>query len=101
MQLIVLRKEFDALAQKYPGRLDIKYVLDKGPWGWKGETGYVTADLIKKTFPKNGDENVRAFVCGPPGQMKAISGEKDGMKQGELSGALKDLGYTSNEVFKY
>ncbi|KIR32002.1 cytochrome b5 reductase [Cryptococcus deuterogattii MMRL2647] len=98
---ILLRKEFDALAQKYPGRLDIKYVLDKGPWGWKGETGYVTADLIKKAFPKNEGENVRAFVCGPPGQMKAISGEKEGMKQGELSGALKDLGYTSNEVFKY
>ncbi|OXG90237.1 cytochrome-b5 reductase [Cryptococcus neoformans A2-102-5] len=98
---ILLRKEFDALAQKYPGRLDIKYVVDKGPRGWKGETGYITADLIKKTFPKNEGENVRAFVCGPPGQMKAISGEKDGMKQGELSGALKDLGYTSNEVFKY
>lgn len=32
----VLRKEWDELAKKNPDRLNIKYVLDKAPWGWKG-----------------------------------------------------------------
>jgi hypothetical protein len=30
--------------------------------------------------------------------MKAISGTKAGMKQGELSGALKEAGFTENQV---
>jgi hypothetical protein len=33
---IVLRKEWDDLAAKNPGRLSVKYVLDKEPKGWKG-----------------------------------------------------------------
>ncbi|WVO14749.1 hypothetical protein L204_102387 [Cryptococcus depauperatus] len=98
---ILLRKEWDQLAKQYPNRLQVKYVLDKGPWGWKGDTGFVTPELISKHFPKTSGEKVRAFVCGPIGQMKAVSGLKDGMKQGELAGALKELGYTSEEVFKY
>ncbi|WVQ83455.1 hypothetical protein IAT38_005596 [Cryptococcus sp. DSM 104549] len=98
---ILLRKEWDALAAAHPDRLQVKYVLDKAPWGWSGESGYVTPELISKVFPRKPEEKVRAFVCGPPGQMKAVSGAKDGMKQGELSGALKELGYTSEEVFKY
>lgn len=35
---------------------------------------------------------------GPPGQVKAIAGEKDGMKQGALGGVLKELGYTEDHV---
>jgi hypothetical protein len=36
--------------------------------------------------------------AGPPPQVAAIAGKKDGMKQGELSGALKDLGYALDQV---
>jgi len=35
---------------------------------------------------------------GPPGQVAAVAGPKDGMKQGELGGALKELGYSSEQV---
>ena len=35
---------------------------------------------------------------GPPGQVAAISGPKDGLAQGELGGALKDLGYIKEQV---
>jgi NAD(P)H-flavin reductase len=98
---ILLRKEWDALAAKYPGRLQVVYFLDNAPSGWKGENGYVTAEHINKYFPRAEGDKVKAYVCGPPGQYKAISGAKDGMKQGEVAGALKDLGYTSEEVFKF
>jgi sporulation-control protein spo0M len=33
----VLRKEWDELAAKNPERLNVKYVLDKQPRGWKGK----------------------------------------------------------------
>lgn len=66
-----------------------------------GETGYITADMIKRNFERKDGEKVMAFVCGPPGQYAAVCGQKDGAKQGELKGALKDLGYSSEEVFKF
>lgn len=39
------------------------------------------------------------FRCiGPPGQVAAVAGAKAGMKQGELGGILKELGYTEDQV---
>ena len=42
-----------------------------------------------------------AFVCGPPPQVKSVAGPKDGPRQGELLGALKELGYSAEEVYKF
>lgn len=36
--------------------------------------------------------------AGPPGQVASLAGKKDGMKQGELGGILKELGYTEEQV---
>jgi cytochrome-b5 reductase len=36
-----------------------------------------------------------------PGQYAAVCGPKDGMKQGEIKGALGELGYTNDNVFKF
>lgn len=68
-----------------------------------GETGFITAPMISKLFPREEkeQEKVMAFVCGPPPQVKSIAGPKDGPRQGELLGALMDLGYSSEEVFKF
>jgi hypothetical protein len=38
------------------------------------------------------------FGIGPPGQVAAVAGKKAGMKQGELGGILKELGYTEDQV---
>jgi hypothetical protein len=35
---------------------------------------------------------------GPPGQVAAVAGKKEGMKQGELGGILEKLGYTEDQV---
>jgi len=42
--------------------------LDKPPKGWKGETGYVNAEVVKKALSKFGTtsdkgEKVKVFVC--------------------------------------
>jgi len=97
---ILLRKEWESLAKQHPGRLDVRFVVDKPEKGWKGETGFVTPDMISKVFPKK-DDKVMAFVCGPPPQVNSLAGPKDGPRQGELKGAFKDLGYTSQEVYKF
>ena len=40
-------------------------------------------------------------TIGPPGQVAAIAGKKDGMKQGPVGGILKELGYTEDQVYKF
>jgi len=44
---------------------------------------------------------VKILICGPPGQVAAVAGKKDGMKQGELGGHLREMGYSPDQVFKF
>jgi cytochrome-b5 reductase len=38
---------------------------------------------------------------GPPGQVSAVAGKKESMKQGAIGGILKELGYSAEQVFKF
>ena len=78
-------------------------MLDKKPEGsnWAIE-GYVTKELLKTVLIEPGKGNNKIFVCGPPGMYKAISGgKKSPQDQGELTGILKELGYSKDDVFKF
>ncbi|RLN84130.1 hypothetical protein BBJ28_00005579 [Nothophytophthora sp. Chile5] len=97
---IMLRDELDALQYMYP-QFQVHYVVDKAAPGWEGRTGYVTKELIQELLPAAADQNFIG-VCGPPPMMDAISGNKaPDRSQGELKGLLKELGYTSSQVFKF
>ena len=101
-QDILLRKEFEELENNYPDRFRAFYVLDNAPDGWKGGKGFITKDLLKEVIPGPKEENVKVFVCGPPGLYKAISGtKKSPAEQGELTGYLKELGYGEDQVYKF
>ncbi|BGP34322.1 hypothetical protein JCM10296v2_006137 [Rhodotorula toruloides] len=106
---ILLRKEFEDLAAKKPEQFKIVFTLDQPPKNWNGPTGYVSdkviTDALKDfgTTPDKG-EKVKIFVCGPPGQVKAVSGPKKSMKeQGPLdeNSVLKKLGYSAEQVFRF
>ncbi|KAF9131896.1 NADH-cytochrome b5 reductase [Mortierella sp. 14UC] len=99
---IILKDELDAYAKAYPDRFKVTYVIDKAVDGWKGPTGYVNAELIKKYIPEVAAGNTKTFVCGPPLMMKAVCGVKGpNFTQGEVDGALKELGLDSDHVFKF
>lgn len=99
---ILLRKELNDLENTYPQRFRAFYVLDNPPNGWSGGKGYINKDLLKTVLPEPKEENIKLFICGPPGMYKAISGPKVSPKdQGEIDGALKELGYTKEQVFKF
>lgn len=54
----------------------IFYLVDKKPEGeWDGGVGYLTEEVAKKQLPEPSDKHL-ILVCGPPGMVKAISGEK-------------------------
>lgn len=99
---IPFKYELDSLASRHPN-FKIHYIVDKksSSSSWKGSEGYVTADLIKKHMPAPSDDNL-VLVCGPPGFMKLISGDKaKDYSQGPLSGLLEELGYNEKQVFKF
>ncbi|OSX66774.1 hypothetical protein POSPLADRAFT_1030047 [Postia placenta MAD-698-R-SB12] len=99
---ILLREEFEAMRKQHPDTFNIVYTLDQAGSDWKGYKGYVNQEMIMQHIgPANLGNKVKVFVCGPPGQVSAIAGKKDGMKQGTLGGILKELGYTEDQVFKF
>jgi len=90
----------DELSKRHK-RFRVHYIIDKPEPGWDKDTGYVSANMIKKHLPPP-EENAIVMVCGPPGMMKFVSGEKgEKGEQGELKGLLKDLGYPQEKIFKF
>ncbi|RYG47243.1 hypothetical protein EON67_08755 [archaeon] len=58
--------------------------------------------VMKYLPPANAEGAIRIFVCGPPGMMKHLSGEKKSpADQGDLTGLLADMRYTKEQVYKY
>jgi len=98
---ILLRGKLDALARSHPQQVQITYVVDQADKSWKGPTGYLTKDLLKDKLPKPADDSF-IYTCGPPGFMTLVSGNKNmkDFSQGELTGLLKEMGYTEKNVFK-
>ncbi|KAJ1999546.1 NADH-cytochrome b-5 reductase-like protein [Coemansia thaxteri] len=69
---------------------------------WQGDVGYVTKELVQKYMPSAGKDGILVSVCGPVPMMKSISGVKaPDYSQGEVGGIFKELGYTSEQVFKF
>lgn len=99
---VLLRDELRELENTYPRRFRAFYLLDDPPKAWAGTKGFVSRDLLKTVLPEPKEENIKVFVCGPPGLMKAVSGAKKSPRdQGELTGLLKELGYSQDQVFKF
>ncbi|EPS37021.1 hypothetical protein H072_9388 [Dactylellina haptotyla CBS 200.50] len=99
---ILLRQELAALENEYPRRFRAFYTLDNPPKEWVGSKGVITKELLQQVLPEPKSENIKVFVCGPPGLMNAISGNKKSPKdQGDLTGILKELGYSQDQVYKF
>ncbi|KAJ1390214.1 Riboflavin synthase-like beta-barrel [Sesbania bispinosa] len=97
---ILLKQKLDILATSHPN-LKIFYTVDNPTKNWKGGAGYISKDVVVKGLPGPSDDTL-ILVCGPPGMMKHISGEKaKDWTQGELSGILKEAGYTEQMVYKF
>lgn len=104
---IILKEELDALAVLHP-QFKVVYTVDapKDAAKWQGKTGYISKDMLASFLPPpqaEGEElHYKVLVCGPPGMMKTVSGEKKSpADQGELTGLLKDMKYSQAQVFKY
>ncbi|KAJ4253823.1 NADH-cytochrome b5 reductase [Fusarium torreyae] len=99
---ILLRQQLSELEKTYPDRFRASYVLSKPSKDWIGDRGHISKDLLQSPLPNPRTESIKLFVCGPPGLVKAIFGNMaNPMEQGELTGALRELGYTKDQVYKF
>jgi cytochrome-b5 reductase len=102
---VLLGNEINELMMAYPN-FSPYFVLSKAPSDWMGGIGHVNKDIVKAFMPgpDRASDSV-VLVCGPPGFMKDVCGDKDFKtsppSQGELSGMLKEMGYSSKQVFKF
>ncbi|KAF3781616.1 NADH-cytochrome b5 reductase-like protein [Nymphaea thermarum] len=97
---ILLKRKLDVLSASHPN-FKVFYTVDNPSKNWRGGTGYISKEMILKGLPCPSDDTL-IFVCGPPGMMKHISGDKaKDRSQGELSGLLTELGYTQEMVYKF
>ncbi|KAI8062258.1 hypothetical protein BC940DRAFT_309182 [Gongronella butleri] len=74
---IILKESLDKLASAHPERFKVTYSLSRAaPEAWQGETGRVNAEMLKKVLPQGNEQQVRLYVCGPPGMVTALLGNK-------------------------
>ncbi|CAH0476694.1 unnamed protein product [Peronospora belbahrii] len=97
---IILREEVEAMMYLYP-QISVIHVLSNPSAEWQGLKGFVSKEMLEKYMPEPSDDNL-VCVCGPPPMMYHVSGDKaKDRSQGELQGLLKQLNYTSTQVFKF
>jgi cytochrome-b5 reductase len=70
---ILLREELEALAERYPKKLKLWYLLDAAPEGWGYGVGYVTREVLRERMPPPGGDG-KVMLCGPPGMVNAAKG---------------------------
>jgi cytochrome-b5 reductase len=90
------------VSNTYKNVIRVHYLLSRPPTTtaglWRGLSGHVNAALISRLLPEPSPDTL-VYVCGPPGLMAAVSGDKiSPADQGPLQGSLLDLGYTSKSL---
>lgn len=60
---IAFKREFEEL-QKRNKNLKVVFTLNEAESGWKGATGFITAEMIKKEIPDY--KETVFYICGPP-----------------------------------
>ncbi len=75
---IIFGEELEELQRNHPGRFSVTVicshaVADSRGAEWKGERGFISADLIRRLVPDHGE--AAFFICGPPAMHTALTRE--------------------------
>jgi len=99
---ILLKNELDALVSTRPDQFRVAHILDRADHKIPDFGGRrIDEDLLTQLLPEPNKDTL-VYVCGPPKFMEDISGNKTkDMKQGEVTGILKKLGWDSDNVYKF
>jgi ferredoxin-NADP reductase len=56
--------------QKQNARLKVVFILSEATSGWKGATGFINTELVKKEIPDY--QETVFYTCGPPAMVEAM-----------------------------
>ena len=96
----ILGKEcLEQWAKDHSSRFSLTHVLSREPNPNECDyvTGRINRELVEKHLPKPGEGGM-IFVCGPPAMYETLCGPRH---KKEVSGVLKDMGYSDEEVYKF
>jgi predicted ferric reductase len=71
---ILFREQLDQLTESMPN-LYVVHVLRRVPAFWRGETGRITADLLRRYLPAKQYRRFEYFICGSESMMDEIEQE--------------------------
>ena len=75
-ETVVYREELEYEEERMA--LEVIHVLEDPPEGWEGETGFITAEIMKRHLPE--DRNgMKYMICGPLPMIDAIEKELEKM----------------------
>lgn len=98
---VLFEPEFRELERKFPNRFKAVYTVSNPTASSPFPKGYVTRELLKAHIPGPEERDIKVLFCGPPAMEKAIAGSKGLLgSQGGVGGVLKEMGYSSDQVFK-
>jgi ferredoxin-NADP reductase len=66
---IAFRKELETL-QRQNKNLTVVFILNEASSGWKGATGLITPEMIKKEMPDY--KETMFYTCGPPAMVQVM-----------------------------
>ena len=65
------REELEELTHQL--KLEVVYVLRDAPENWKGESGYITREILARHLPPARESDAfEVFICGPQPLMNAV-----------------------------
>lgn len=94
---ILLKEELDLLAETYSSNFKTIYILSKPPENWKGLSGRLDAEILRKYLPGPDKPDVYVMICGPPGLNNSVAGEFDPETFQRAGGLLQQLGYKTEQ----
>jgi ferredoxin-NADP reductase len=56
--------------QRQNKNLKVVFILNEASSGWKGATGLITAEMVKKEMPDY--KETMFYTCGPPAMVQVI-----------------------------
>jgi predicted ferric reductase len=66
---VTFREELEGLKERL--NLRVVHVLEQPPENWNGETGFITAEMLRQQMPKTLEQH-EYFICGPDSMMDAV-----------------------------
>jgi cytochrome-b5 reductase len=97
---VLLQDTLTKLEVMYAGRFTVVHAVESGATMNQVEGTPTSAELMKALLPPPADGTL-VMICGRPPMTAAVAGPKTpDFKQGDIGGVLKDLGYSSEQVWK-